>query len=309
MSVNNKASSANVRPTLMWRLFKYSAIFLALMAVLFIIALKLIERSPAQLKIGFESYLTQLWGYPTDIQTLNQITFFPHMRIDVSGVRAWPIDDPQGSVISAERVLVDMPLWSVVLGRPRFSDLLLSGIMISNDVTGMGEISIASIAPDEMSDVLRLEASIDGVASDISVPLNKSANGIYAIPSPPLRVTGTLEKGKSAGDFFIDLNRDQYGATATFSTYRAQDMRPVQRLLEQRFSAQADKTVLPVQVHIEHLIDKTGGQSGPYIIPALRMENGHLQPMECFYNNQDRTRADVHPCARYFKEPEFSEAP
>ncbi len=282
--------------------------FLVLLAAFILVgiaALKLVERSPDQIKVGFESYLTQMTGYPANVGELKTAKFFPYLVLDMKDLRFWPLDDPDGRVIGVESLTANMPLWSVLAGSPRFSVLSMDGLFIDRSVTGIAPVEIISLRPDAATDTLAAAGKIDGIDIQVAMPLEKTGAGQYRMPQAPVRLSGSLEGGRTKGNVFVDINRDGYGATATFETYGARDMRPVQLLLE-RWLVKSGKETFPVQLHIEALRDDKGGRSGPYVVPSLRMENGRLQPLECFYNNQGRAHEDKHPCAAYFKEPDTS---
>ncbi len=296
-------------PGLLRFMVKATLILIVCGLLIGIIALKVVERSPDQLKMGFESYLTQLSGYPAEIDKLNKVQFFPTLSLDMSDIRFWPLDDPNGKAITVEHVTTDMPLWSVMIGQPRFSILSLKNMVFAKDVTGIAPLFIKQIAVNETRDGLSVTGMVDTMALEATIPLQQIGNGaMYRMPQAPVRVTGKIDGGRTRGNYFIDFNKDGYGATASFETYRAADMNAIQLLL-QRWAAGRPDGVLPIQLHIERLRDKSGGQSGPYVVPAVRLENGNLQPLQCFYNNQGRAQVDTHPCAAYFKEPDANLTP
>lgn len=279
-------------------LVKWLAIAVVCLGLLTIAMLKIVERSPDQLKVGFESYLTQLSGYPAEIGELRRVAFFPSFDIDARRVRLWPMDDPDGRVLYAQAVTVKVPLWSLLLGRPRFADLSVSGVQLDGALTGAGDVEIGSITFDRARDLLTASGRVGEVAIEASMPVRRVSAGkeLYTVPRPPVRISGTLESGASLkGDFFIDFNRDQYGALATFSAYDPARLRPLQQLLEKALAGKGERA-FAVQLHIEQI----NGRAGPYVVESVRLENGRLQPPECFFNNRGHARGGRHPCASYF---------
>jgi hypothetical protein len=270
-----------------------------------ILLLKWVERSPEQLKVGFESYLTQQTGYPADIGRLDHVTFFPNMAIDMADVRFWALDNPDRTMIAIERAQLRMPLWSVLLGSPRFSLLSLERMTVDQGVTNIAPMSLDSLVLDDALPAMQARGEIGGVRVSLDLPLEK-AGGAFKPIHPPIRLSGTIEGARTNGDFFIDMNDDDYGATASFSAYAAQDMRGAQMMVSRWLMGRLEEgDTLPIQLHIDTL----EGTPGPFIVPALRYENGALQPLECFYNNQDQAQADPHPCAVYFEEPDTDQTP
>lgn len=263
------------------KILKRLAVILAVLACVVIIVLKIIERSPGQLQVGFESYLTQAVGYPADIGTLHRVTFFPDFSLDMEDVRFWPIDNPDGRVISAARVAVRTPFWSLMIGRPRFEELRVDNAMIDKAVTGSVTVDISAIALNEAKDAIDYAGRIGDLRIEGAIPLGQ--------PHP--RISGTIEGARSKGFYFIDLEDNGYGATVTFETYRPADLRPLERLIEGRLAGRPDQT-FPVSLHIERL----DGRPGPFIAPDIRLESGELQPLSCFDKNQGAA-----PCAGYLK--------
>jgi hypothetical protein len=271
--------------------FKYLVIGLAAAMLIGIVMLKWVERSPDQLEVGFESYLTQISGYPADIGTLNDISFFPQIIMDMTDIRFWAIDDPDKAMIEAGRVTVRVSLWSVMVGMPRFSALMIEGARFDSAITGTEPVLIDALAIDEARSALTLSGQAGEVRIDALVPLTRTMGGAYRLSSLPVRTTMTLNGPGLAGEAAYLPDRGQRALQARFSTYDADTMRPVQRLLE-RWAARGD--LPPIQLDIEAM----RGMDGPVSVPALRLENGALQPLECFYNNRNRTSGVRDACLR-----------
>lgn len=275
---------------------KILVIGLAVMLAVGFLVLKWMERSPAQLKVGLESYLTQVSGYPADIGRINKISFVPHMMVDMDDVRLWALDDPDRTMIGAQSAIIRMPFWSVMLGMPRFSAFAVEGVMLDEAVSGIAPMRFERIYIDAQASSLKIEGDIGGLAVNGSVPLDRS--GPNFIPqSQATRMTLSVEGAGSQGDIFIDLNKDGYGVTADFTRYAARDIRPVQKLLERFAQGRGAAGALPARLRIDML----EGVSGPFDVPAISFEGGALQPLECFYNNRERAGAKPHPCLTYFE--------
>lgn len=281
---------------------------LAICFVLFLVAgfviLKWMERSPAQLKVGLESYLTQIAGYPADIGSLKKISFVPFMSVEMGDVRLWALDDPDRTMIGARSVAVRMPFWSVMTGMPRFSALSVEDVVVDEDVSGIAPLTIERLYIDGEKVALEGEGKIGDLSVTLSAPLEKTGSG-FKPKRPPLRLFVSLSGARTQGDVFIDVNKDGYGATADFPRYAAVELRGAQLLLERFLDDRGMNGTLPVRVNIGRLENA----AGPFDIPVLAFENGALQPVECFYNNRARAGAKPHPCAAYFQEPDTDELP
>ncbi len=271
-------------------------IVLAVILLVMIGVIKLVERAKNDLTLGFESYLTQLTGHPAEIGSLDQVQFFPHVWVSLSDLRFWPIDNPDGSIMTVGKVAFRIPLWSMMIGNPRFIELEMSNLKADGAVTKGPAGSVTRLGIDRDADQLVFSGALGDMTVNASLPMeraNKDGTAYYA-PRPPIRLSGALKGGQTSGDYFFDLNEETYGATITFQTYRPQDMRGIQLLLQQALAGQVDRT-FPVQVHIERLIAEKGTSSGPHVIETVRLEKGELQPLECFFNNQGQ----IKPCQQY----------
>lgn len=285
-------------------LIKIILIGLLVMIAIAFAMLKWMERSPAQLKVGLESYLTQMAGYPADIGALNKISFVPNMMVEMQDVRFWALDDPNRTMAGAERVHLSMPFWSVMLGSPRFSVLSVEGITTDEAVSGIAPIAVNKLYIDANTSELTVQGKIGDVSVSGVAPLEKKGSS-FVPKSPPSRIAFDLSGPKTQGTIFADINKSQYGVTADFTRYTAAEIRPLQRLIERLLDARGENGVLPVRLNIGRLENT----AGPFDIPALAYDNGALQPLECFYNNRTRAAQKPHPCAEYFQEPDTDETP
>lgn len=276
-----------------------TVMFIGLLGLLTVGVLKLIEYSPNQLRQGFESYLTQAAGYPADIEKLNRVQFFPNLWFDMDDIRFWPIEDPEGSVLNIGSAQLRMPLWSVLIGSPRFSALSVSDVNVSERLTGSDELIIRTIAIDAGQDVMQMEGSVGDAVFDAALPLIRPspAAPVYYVPQSPLRISGTLNSGKTRGHYFIDLNQDDYGITVTFAQYRPEDMAEIVTLAETLLKGR-DGEAFPVRVDIQKLLGSSGQQGGPYVFEQISLDKDGLQPFRCLMNSRNKSAGNPHPCAK-----------
>lgn len=285
-------------------LIKIILIGLVVLIAIAFVMLKWMERSPAQLKVGLESYLTQMAGYPADIGALNKISFVPSMMVEMENVRLWALDDPNRTMASAERVHLSMPFWSVMLGSARFSALSAEGIFVDEEVSGIAPIAVDKLYIDATTSALMVQGKVGDVSVTGEAPLEKKGRS-FVPKSPPSRIAFEVSGPKTQGTIFADINKSEYGVTADFPRYASLEMRPSQMLLERLLDGRGTSGVLPVHLNIGRLENV----AGPFDIPALTFENSALQPLECFYNNRSRAAQKPHPCAEYFQEPDTDETP
>lgn len=281
---------------LVHRVIKLSLIIMVALFIIMAITLKLVESQPEQLKVGFEGYLTQKFGYPAEIGAVEKAKFFPIVHLHFINVRLWPLDDPEGTVLHVDDFETRLPLWSLFLPTRPFDMFSVRSLSISKTLTGFADVTMDSLLVNAQTQTLEAEGALDDMRYTVSAPINIEDGASFTLPEPPVRISGTLEGGRTKGSYFIDINgQDDFGAVATFERYRAQDIEPLRAFMEQRLIGTADRT-FPAQLHIEKI---AGVPGGPYIFEPLRLENGALQPLACLAKHQGRAPVGDHPCARY----------
>lgn len=285
-------------------LIKILLIALVVFMTIAFLILKWMERSPAQLKVGLESYLTQVAGYPADIGALKKISFVPTMMVDVEDVRLWALDNPDRIMIGVKSATMSMPFWSAMIGGSRFSVFSVEGVVVDQDVSGIAPITIDTVHIDTDASELNVAGKIGDLSISGAVPLEKGGRN-FRPKTPPSRIAFDLNGPNTQGTVFADINKDQYGVTADFTRYAAQDLRPLQQILERVLDAQDISGALTARLNIGRLENTDGS----FDIPAMDFSNGALQPVECFYNNRGQAGKRPHPCAQYFQEPDTDNMP
>lgn len=282
-------------PAIFVRVMKFVLIGLLIAAALCAATLKLVERSPEQLKVGFESYLTQASGYPAEIGELVQARFFPDVVLHMRDIRFHAIRASDPPVITAAQFDVRLPFWSLLINRPRFDVLQVRHITLAETVTGAAAVRLDEVRLDPQNSAAVFSGSVGDVQYDGALPLEQHGSA-FSLPAPPWQASGHLKAEGSEGRYTLDITR-RAGAAAQldFKTYDPQAMQDLWDVIAARLAADGrDHQTYPVGLKIEAL---AGDGGGPYVFEQIRLENGQLQPMRCFYTYRGQGNRARHPCA------------
>ncbi len=78
------------------------------------------------LKKPLESLVSEITGYPAQIEKIDALYFVPETRIDISGLQSGPQDGPP--VLSAGRIVFRTSFLNLVLQRTRYKDILVEDL-------------------------------------------------------------------------------------------------------------------------------------------------------------------------------------
>lgn len=129
------------------RFIKIGFFLFAFMAVILTVLVNMTGNSD-NLKAALEDYLFSISGMPAQIETLNQMTFYPYVSVDVEGIKL-SARGKDLDAITVRKAVIAIGFWDVVLKRRAFKNLHIEDAEFIRDTVFKKPLSIKKLAIDE----------------------------------------------------------------------------------------------------------------------------------------------------------------
>lgn len=158
------------------RLVKIGFFLFAFMAIILTVMVNMGGNND-NLKGAIEDYLAGRTGYATNITTLNKMSFYPYIIMDVEGIE---MRRAAGSeiAVNAQSAKLSFGFWDLFLGRRQLRDLNVQNIVMTAGAVLDQRIEVKSLQIDEEADGQAF-ASLKGKigADDIDIRIGMQTSG------------------------------------------------------------------------------------------------------------------------------------
>lgn len=201
----------------LWRLVKFVLFVVVFLIVIFTVIANMGGSGPV-LKGAIEDFLSDATGYKAEIETLNRMTFFPNISVDVENVALRDIETA-GRAVSVDKARISFGFFDVAFSTGKIRLLDVRGVSAAPGIFMEQPVSVEyfSILKDDRNESAKPFLGAKGVigqsAFDVRIGAQESGsvyNPKYALAKDepfqaslgPLSATATLKRPGS-GDFLF----------------------------------------------------------------------------------------------------------
>lgn len=182
------------------RIFK----ILLVLGILFAIMLTMMVNmggSSDTLKRSLEDYLSSATGYRANVETLQEMTFFPTITVDAQNIVMTHPTDPQ-KIIRAETALMKLGFWDVMLKDRAIKNLQIEHVTFAPGTAFEETIYIEELAVDETADG-RAFLALDGMIGETPLHGEITLTPEGGIKSRSYKIDEDSELTAEIGDIYI----------------------------------------------------------------------------------------------------------
>ena len=189
---------------LLKRLFIRLPIFIIVISLVVIFALRSIVRYEEPLRAGLEDYVSQISGTRASINSLDKIMFFPRVEIVFSDLTLHAGDNAADIKGSADKVEMASPFWTIVTPVKRFDDFTVRNAVFAKDYITPYEIKIDTLdvvtkeGPDQYGSFVEVVGDYGGHDMRLEIGIAQKGKHYYLPKMMPFVLT--------VGDVSVNAN-------------------------------------------------------------------------------------------------------
>lgn len=175
-----------IKKPLKWMLVRLP--FLVVIAIAMMIAtLKLVERYPQELRVGFEQFLSDSSGTNASIGKLSHVKFIPNFDLSAQDITMHDRNNAANISMEAKNIEMSAPIWSMFFGGSRINKLHVESLIADEGLMSPKSVQFDTVdiidknGPEQYGSFLIANGLYDGQKLSVEIEIKKLKNG-YKVP-------------------------------------------------------------------------------------------------------------------------------
>ncbi|MEM8833838.1 MAG: hypothetical protein AAGB32_04780 [Pseudomonadota bacterium] len=179
-----------------------------ILGIVFVGALKMVERFPEPLKQGFEQYLSETTQTNASIEKIESFAFIPDVNISFKNLKLHDRSNAANISMQADHIAMQLPFWSVFFSGSNLKNIKIenmsseNGVLLPLAMDGVDLSIVEEEGPDQFGSFIKVTGLYGGQPLEAEVQIQKAEEG-YKIPSD---IPFSVKLGQSSLNGIIQKN-------------------------------------------------------------------------------------------------------